>query len=505
MSRSKFFFYNSLSSAAMQVIIMISGFIVPRIMLEYYGSEINGLVSSIMQFIGYFRLVEAGLSGAAIYALYTPLANKDYALVNSIIVAAKEFYHKSGYIFIGLVLILALIFPFIVDTEILSSTSISILVIVLGFSGIFEFLTLAKYRVFLTADQKTYIVSISTIAHIVVSTVIIVALAKLHTNIVLLKAVALLSIVFRILILYTYTKMRYKYLDFKAKPDYSSLSKRWYALYLQILGTVQLGAPVIILTIFLKDLKIVSVYVIFNMVMSGINNLLGVFISGLAASFGNVIAKGQIDILKKSFREFEYFYYFLLSLFYAVTFVTIMPFIRIYTHGITDISYDLPLLGFLFVLNGLFYNLKTPEGMLVISAGLFKETSIQTTIQGLIIVIFGVILVNIYGIYGVLIASILSNVYRVIDLLIFIPRKLTKTSIKKSVYRILNTFLIIFIVYSLFSYLAISTESIIDWIRLVIIVSLVCLSLLFLHGYLFEKVEIINLINRFKIIFNFNK
>ena len=67
----------------------------------------------------------------------------------------------------------------------------------------------------------------------------------------------------------------------------------------------------------------------------------------------------------------------------------IMPFIRIYTAGVTDINYNEPLVGFLFVLNGLLYNLKTPQGMLVISAGMYKETRIQTTIQGAIVVILG--------------------------------------------------------------------------------------------------------------------
>ena len=57
---------------------MIAEFIIPCIMLKYYGSEINGLVSSINQFIVYFNLVEAGLSGAAIYVLYKPLAGKNH-------------------------------------------------------------------------------------------------------------------------------------------------------------------------------------------------------------------------------------------------------------------------------------------------------------------------------------------------------------------------------------------------------------------------------------------
>ena len=76
-SRSKKFFYNTLFMALLQLVNIPAALIVPRIMLLFYGSEINGLVSSIYQVINYFTLVEAGLSAAAIYALYKPLAEGD--------------------------------------------------------------------------------------------------------------------------------------------------------------------------------------------------------------------------------------------------------------------------------------------------------------------------------------------------------------------------------------------------------------------------------------------
>ena len=91
MGRSKKFMLNSVTTALLQVVTMIAGFITPRFMLTAYGSEINGLISSILQFISYFNLVEAGLSSAAVYSLYKPIAEKDYNKINRIVVAAKHF------------------------------------------------------------------------------------------------------------------------------------------------------------------------------------------------------------------------------------------------------------------------------------------------------------------------------------------------------------------------------------------------------------------------------
>lgn len=75
-SRTKSFLYNTTFSIISQIAIFISGLIVPYIMLQEYGSEINGISISISQIIKYFMLVEAGLANASIFALYEPLAKK---------------------------------------------------------------------------------------------------------------------------------------------------------------------------------------------------------------------------------------------------------------------------------------------------------------------------------------------------------------------------------------------------------------------------------------------
>ena len=69
MSRTRVFLHNVATAALLQVITMIAGFVLPRVMLGVYGSEINGLVVSLSQFIACFNLVEAVISAAATYAI----------------------------------------------------------------------------------------------------------------------------------------------------------------------------------------------------------------------------------------------------------------------------------------------------------------------------------------------------------------------------------------------------------------------------------------------------
>lgn len=498
MNRTKRFFYNSVSTAFYQIALMLAGFIISRLMLKFYGSEINGLISSINQFIVYLGLVEAGLSHAAIYALYKPLADNEHKAINGVVTAAKKLYTQSGYIFISLTIGLAIVFPMLVKSDAVTPLNIGLLVLIVGVNGALEFFTLAKYRVLLSADQRIYVISLASIVNVVANTLIIVVLANRGVDIVTLRFVALLSIFLRSFILMFYAKVNYKYINYREEPNFKALSKRWDALYLQILEVVRMASPVVILTVVTRNLKLVSVYSIYNMIMSGLDRILSIFISGLSASFGDIIIREEKIVLQKAHREFELFYYSLITVVYSIAFVTIMPFIRLYTSGITDINYDLPLVGFLFVTNGLLSNIKTPQGMLVISAGLFKETRWQTTIQGAIVVIVGTLFTLLFGITGVLIGLIFSNVYRDIDLIFFIARNVTKLSIKKTVYRVFRVFMCIIITWIPFLFIELHPTGYISWLATAAVTGVYAVFVVAVCGFIFDRDDMISIAKRIK-------
>lgn len=436
--RTSKFIFNAFFAAAYQILVLAAGFIMPKIMLLYYGSEINGMITSITQFISYFNLVEAGLSGAAVYALYKPLAEEDHKQISSIASATQKFYLKSGYIFLILVLILAFAYPFSIELSGLGYWQIFSLVLILGTSGILEFFTLGKYRAILTADQKLYMISVSSALYQIVNTLIFVCLAVLHANIVFVRAMALTAVFLRCLILRQYTRRHYPYINYKEHPDNQSLNKRWDALLHQILGVVYTGAPVMMATIFL-NLKAVSIYSVYQMIMGGISGIFGIFMNGLSSSFGDLIARNKVQPLQRAYQEFEFAYYSLITIVYSVAFVMILPFVRLYTSGVTDAEYCDPVLGALSVLNGLLYDLRTPQGMMVVSAGHYKETRMQVVIQGLIMVVTGTVLAPKMGLSGILLSSICSNLYRMTDLIYYIPKNVTKLSVNKTIRKIICT------------------------------------------------------------------
>ena len=63
--RTKQALKNMVASLMLQIVVALSGIIVPRFFTAFYGSTVNGFVSSVNQFITYMNLVEAGIGAAA--------------------------------------------------------------------------------------------------------------------------------------------------------------------------------------------------------------------------------------------------------------------------------------------------------------------------------------------------------------------------------------------------------------------------------------------------------
>ena len=83
-----------MSTIVLQAITLLSGFIVPKLILDQFGSDINGLVTSITQFLSYISLIEGGVGSVILANLYKPLAEGDMDKVSAVIVTANNFFKK---------------------------------------------------------------------------------------------------------------------------------------------------------------------------------------------------------------------------------------------------------------------------------------------------------------------------------------------------------------------------------------------------------------------------
>lgn len=69
--------YNIIFGFLGQIITLALGIIIPKLFITNLGSAANGLLSSVGQVLSYLTILEAGLGGASIQALYKPIGVND--------------------------------------------------------------------------------------------------------------------------------------------------------------------------------------------------------------------------------------------------------------------------------------------------------------------------------------------------------------------------------------------------------------------------------------------
>lgn len=500
MNRTRKFLYNTLATSGYQLAAMLMGFITPRLMMSYYGSEINGLVVSINDFINYFKLVEAGLATAAVYSLYKPLADRDENGISAIVSAARSFYNVSGYLFVGITLLFSVIYPLVVPCDSLSALSVGLLVLVMGVSGALEFFTLSRYRVLLTADQKTYIVSLASMASLIAQTAVIAVMAVCRVNVLVLRLFAGLTILLRSGILYAYVRRHYPYVNYKAAPNKAALSARWDALYRQLINSLQQSLGVTMTTLILRDAALVSVYGTYHMVIMGLWGILKMVTTGIYSLFGEMLVKGQQAVMRRAWRDFEYLYLCLCTVIYGTCSVMILSFVRIYTNGVSDADYIQPLWAALLVWQGMSDQLKLPLDMMVTAAGKFRETRHYNTAQVAIAVGLGAVLGLIFGVPGIIIGLICANLVRTALQLHFVPKHITGIPAVKTLARQGRCYLTVLAVFGLWQMIPFAPNDLWQWLAMAVVCAASAAIITVGMGLLFDREGLFGLLNRAKSI-----
>ena len=117
LSRKKKLYYNSFFYLILQVLTIISGFILPKIYISSYGSEVNGLISSITQFLSVISLMDLGIGAVIEASLYKPLANKDNITISKVLKSGDKFFKIVASIFVLYATILCFIYPKIINSN----------------------------------------------------------------------------------------------------------------------------------------------------------------------------------------------------------------------------------------------------------------------------------------------------------------------------------------------------------------------------------------------------
>ena len=159
---------NIITAIGYQVVIAVFGLVLPRLYLVNFGSEVNGLNSTIKNIFAYLSLLEAGVGLSAQYSLYGPVAKGDTGSINGILSATRRFYLKTSVAYTAITVGFALLYPLIIKTE-LDYFTVCCIILLYGVPGIVLFSLRGKYNAFLEVEGKKYVVTSLAMVTMVIS------------------------------------------------------------------------------------------------------------------------------------------------------------------------------------------------------------------------------------------------------------------------------------------------------------------------------------------------
>lgn len=414
--RKKLLAKNTVASLLSQITALVCGFILPRLFLEYFGSEVNGLVNSITQFLGVISFLELGVGAVVQSSLYKPLADGDKQQVSRVMVSADRFFRRLAQILLGYVLILVAVYPLIANQS-FGYLYTATLIAAISISSFAQYYFGIVNSLLLNADQRGYIQYNAQTITVVLNTVVCVFMIKLGGSVQLVKLTTSLIYLARPLILRIYVSRMYQ-IDWKIQYDKEPIQQKWNGVAQHIAAVVLDGTDTIVLTL-LSTLSNVSIYSVYFMVIRGVKTLFLSMTNGIQSLLGELWARQELNELRETFGWSEWCIHTGTTYVFACTAALIVPFVRVYTAGINDANYIQPAFAILLTLANAMHCLRLPYNIMVLAAGHYKQTQKNYIVAATINIVLSVLTVKAWGLIGVAIGTLAAMAYQTVWLAIY--------------------------------------------------------------------------------------
>lgn len=409
--QNRILLYNSISPLFYQISAVVCGFILPRLILSFYGTEVNGLVNSIAQFLSIISFLELGIGAVVQSSLYKPLSNYDNVGISKVITSADRFFRKLGYILVVYVLLLILLYPLLIDDR-FSFIFIGTLVVAISIKLFAQYFFGITNRLLLLADQKGYIYYIAQAIAVIVNTALCYVLISYNSSVQLVYFTTSIVFLVQPIVIHLYVSKEYllnRCINYDSEP----IKQKWNGIAQHVAAVILSGSGSIILTMF-STLVNVSIYTVYYLPVSGSKMIIMSMISGVQALIGNLWAKKDIEELKKVFAWTEWLIHTGTTVIFTVTAVLIVPFVKVYTKGVNDADYVQMLFAVTFVFANSLHCFRLPYNIMILAAGHYRETQNNYIIATIINVTVSIIGVIKFGLVGVSLGAMFALGYQTI-------------------------------------------------------------------------------------------
>ena len=384
-------------------LISFLSFISNKYFIFYLGIENLGLMKLFAQLLAYLNLAEIGLASASTYALYKPLAKKDYKQI-SIVINTMSSLYKNIFLFILIIgLLLNPIIPFFIKDKIMNKIiylywSLYVVNTALGYSFV-------KYSILFTADQKFGLVRlIQGGSRIFCQLLQILVIIKLQSFLIFIIFLILDNIIQYIFYKLHYIK-NYSYI-FKTKIKDKSITNNLKNLFWhKVAGLVVFNTDLILISKFIS-LEIVGIYASYQMIIQMIMTIINIALNVIRPKIGKFIAENNKENIFSYWKSLNVLFLCISIIFSLCTYELTDNFINLWLGEKFILSH---LTLFLITINLFISCFRNITEIFKEGSGFFDDVHLPIS-EAVINFILSIILVRYMGLNGVIIGTIVSNV-----------------------------------------------------------------------------------------------
>lgn len=420
--------YNIIFSLLLQIVAVANSFITSKIIITYFGSEINGLIASVNQFLNYISLLEGGVGAVVMAHLYKPIYENDTNKISKIIEASRRFFRQIIYVYLVYTLVLSILYPLIVK-PMMDIKLVILLVWILSISLCAQYFFAISYKILLQANHRLYICSIIQIIAYILNICFVIFASIQFKNIIIVKIFSSMSFLLQPLLITIFTDKKYR--KTSDKLNYT-LKGRWDGFFQNLAFFINNNTDIVLITLFV-NLKEVSVYSIYMLVVNGMKSVILAVSTGFQSLLGRELASCDLERIKLFMRR--YFAIILLGSLagFGTVILMIRQFVLVYIGNIGDYSYDRVLFPLVIAISQMIICIREPLNLLIVSANKFRETNIGAVIEVILNIIISLLLVKEYGMLGVAIGTLIASLYRLLYFICYLRKNIINLNYKVAI------------------------------------------------------------------------
>lgn len=399
---------NIIVSLTFKLVILVLTIVSRRYLINYVGNEANGIFSLYTSLIGFLAIADLGIGSAITFAMYEPIVKGDNAKVAALYKLFIKVYRIIGLLILlaGLCMLPAL--PYIAK-DYSSSYNLYYTFLLMLISIVLTYLFSAKISV-INAYKNEYITTAFNSISLIIVYLLQIIFLIFYNSFELYLGIRIIGVIIQWIAVELYFNKNHKHLlNYNNKLDEQSKSliiKTTKAMFMHKIGVLLVNTcDSIIISAFIGVI-LLGKYSNYVTIVSGMTSIIVLFFTPLTAIIGHLCVMKDID------REERYF-----NFFFTLNFVIGILFFLGYYAVIDDAVYicfgdDLELtkdISFVITLNYFIQFMRQACLLFRDASGTFYNDRFKPIFEGIVNVILSLILVNVIGIVGVIVATIITN------------------------------------------------------------------------------------------------